>query len=76
MTDAEALRALRSDDQRDGGCHRGCSGVARRGSARSVSGASPGDLMAAPNLVSFLADEIFQKARPANEAFAVRTRDV
>jgi LuxR family maltose regulon positive regulatory protein len=30
-------------------------------SLASVSGASPRDLMAAPNLVSFLADEIFQK---------------
>lgn len=30
-------------------------------SLASISRASPGDLMAAPNLVSFLADEIFQK---------------
>ena len=61
MTDAEALALFDETTSETEEVIAAAQGWPAVVSLASVSGASPSDLMAAPNLVSFLADEIFRK---------------
>jgi LuxR family transcriptional regulator, maltose regulon positive regulatory protein len=63
MTAAEAHTVLESSDEHAHGVLAATQGWPAVVALAGASGASPADLMSAPNLVSFLADEIYQKLR-------------